>query len=348
MTDPDWDGALVHDPDSAASGSEFLHRMTRTVWRYTALSGLIRLGVPEQLRDGPLTVTELASWCGAHAATLARVLRAAAQTGLLRTAGPGRYELTAAGTALCGGVEVDRIIWNTDPVIWSALTDVPEILRTGQVPFVQRYGGSYSFLAGRPGLAAVFDKFMTSRSAALAGWVAGLDVFPPAGTVADLGGGRGTFTAAILSANPGLRGILLDLERVAASAREYLSEKGVAGRCEFVTGDFFTAVPAGADVYLLASVIHNWDDEDAARILRTVRAAIPDHGRLLIVETPVPDDDRPHIMKDLDIRILTILRGGLERLLSEYSDLLEDSGFRIEGTVEWAGQFLIVASPVTG
>ena len=347
MTDPGRDGALVPDPDSAASGSELLHRMTRTVWRYTALSGLISLGVPEQLRDGPLTVAELASRCGAHAPTLTRVLRTAAQTGLLRTAGPGRYELTAAGTALCGGVEVDRIIWNTDPVIWSALADVQETLRTGQIPFVQQYGGSYSFLAGRPGLAAVFDKFMTSRSAALAGWLAGLDVFPPAGTVADLGGGRGTFTAAILRARPGLRGILLDLERVAASAKDYLSASGVADRCEFVTGDFFTAVPAGADVYLLASVIHNWGDEDAVRILRTVRAAIPEQGRLLIVETPVPEDDRPHVMKDLDIRILTILQGGRERLLSEYSALLEDSGFRINQTVELAAQFLIVASPVT-
>jgi hypothetical protein len=143
-----------------------------------------------------------------------------------------------------------------------------------------------------------------------------------------------------------LHGILLDLERVVASAQEYLSANGVASRCEVVVGDFFQAVPAGADVYLLAHVIHNWDDEGAKTILRAVRAAIPGNGRLLIVETPLPDDDRPHIMKDLDMRILTIENGGKERLMSEYSALLDDAGFRLEEDAGLASQRLIVASPV--
>lgn len=345
MTDLSPDSASVSDPDSAAGGDQLLHRMHLTLWRYAALVGLVRAGVPEQLRGGPLTVDELAARCQADPPALARVLRAAAQTGLLRTAGPARYELTPAGTALLGSTELDRLIWNSDPEIWGALMDVGEILRTGQVPFARRHGGTYRYLAGRPETAAAFDKFMTSRSEVLAALLAETGVFPPSGTVADLGGGRGTFLAAILSAHPGLHGILLELERVTADAREYLAASGVAGRCEVVTGDFFRAVPAGADLYLLAHVIHNWDDDHAARILRTVRGAMPQSGRLLIVETPLPADDRPHIMKDLDIRLFTLDQGSRERLQAEYGALLQSTGFRLEQTIALAGQCVMVAVP---
>ena len=243
-------------------------------------------------------------------------------------------------------MELQRLIWNSDPGVWTALGGVGETLRTGQSPFVQRYGGTYGYLSSRPESAAAFDKFMTSRSVDLAARLAETDVFPATGTVVDVGGGRGTFLAAILSAHPGLHGILLDLERVVASAQEYLSANGVASRSEVVVGDFFKAVPPGADVYLLAHVIHNWDDEGVGNILRAVRAAIPENGRLLIVETPLPDDDRPHIMKDLDMRILTIENGGRERLMSEYSALLDDAGFRLEEDGGLVAQRLIVASPV--
>jgi hypothetical protein len=115
MSDPGQDPASVADPDSAADGDALLNRMHRTLWRYAALSGLVSVGCPQQLRDGPLTVTELASRCGVHAPTLTRVLRTAVTTGLLRTAGPDRYGLTEAGKALLDSMELQRLIWNSDP-----------------------------------------------------------------------------------------------------------------------------------------------------------------------------------------------------------------------------------------
>ena len=80
MTDLGQDPASVADPDSAADGEALLNRMHRTLWRYAALCGLVNVGCPQQLRDGPLTVTELAQRCGAHAPTLTRVLRTAVTT----------------------------------------------------------------------------------------------------------------------------------------------------------------------------------------------------------------------------------------------------------------------------
>jgi len=330
---------------TAAEGNALLNDMNRTALRYGAIRALISIGCPEQLRDGPLTVTELASKCGAHAPTLARLLRAVAPTGLLRTVSPGRYELTEAGQVLLDGTELLRTSWSTVPEVWNSIGELTETVRTGESPFVRRHGNTYDFLATRPEASAAFDALMVANHGGVAAALAASDELPATGTVVDVGGGKGTFLAAILHARPALRGVLLDLERTVDAAVEYLAAEGVAERCEIVAGDFFKAVPSGGDAYLLANVVHNWDDDEAMDILRTVRTAMPDHGRVLLVEVVLPDDDRPHPGKDLDVRMLT-MHEGKERSQSEYSELIERAGFYLDRVTELARFSLIVASPV--
>jgi O-methyltransferase domain len=317
----------MQDERSAAEGQATIMEIQRGVWRFAALRALVAVGGPEQLRDGPLTVVELADRCGAHAPTLGRLLRTIAATGLLRGAGPDKYELTEAGQALLGGRALTSVRFSVDPEVWGALGELTETVRTGLAPFTLRHGSLYDYLSTRPDVSAVFDELMDTNHGPLAARLAEVATFPETGTVVDVGGGRGTFLAAILRAHPGLRGILLDLERTVPAARDYLAGSGVGQRCEVAAGDFFTAVPAGGDVYLLAHVIHNWDDEQAAVILRRIRAVMPGHGRLLLVEAPLPGDDHPHFGKDLDIRLLT-MHEGKERSLAEYSALLAGAGFR--------------------
>lgn len=143
-----------------------------------------------------------------------------------------------------------------------------------------------------------------------------------------------------------MRGILTELDRALPGARDHLAANGLADRCEVVAGDFFTdPVPAGAGGYLLAHVIHNWNDEQALAILRAVRAAIAADGRLLLVEAIIPDDDLPHVEKDLDIRMITIVPGG-GRTEAEYARLLGRAGFRPEPAVSLARtQSVIAATP---
>jgi hypothetical protein len=329
---------------TAAEGNALLNDMYRTVLRYGAIRALVSVGCAEQLRDGPLSVTELAGRCGAHAPTLGRLLRTAAPTGLLRTVSPGTYELTEAGQALVNGTELLRTRWSAVPEVWDSIGELTETVRTGEAPFVRRHGNTYNFLSAHPEASAAFDALMVGNHGGAASAVAASDELPTTGTVVDVGGGKGTFLAAILHARPALRGVLLDLARTVDAATEYLTADGVAERCQIVAGDFFKAVPPGGDAYLLASVIHNWDDGEAADILRTVRAAIPERGRLLLVEVVLPDDDRPHPGKDLDVRMLT-MHGGKERSLSEYSELLGRAGFRLDRVTELTRFSLIVASP---
>ena len=144
------------------------------------------------------------------------------------------------------------------------------------------------------------------------------------------------FITAILQVHPGVRGVLTEFDRALPGARAQLATNGLADRCDVVACDFFTdPLPSGADGYLLAHIIHNWDDEQALAMLRAVRAATPDDGQLLLVEAIIPDDDSPHLAKDLDIRLITILPGG-GRTEPKYARLVAKAGFRPEPAVALA------------
>jgi len=124
----------------------------------------------------------------------------------------------------------------------------------------------------------------------------------------------------------GLRGVLFDRPEVTAGASDVLDEAGVADRCQVAAGDFFTGVPADADVYLLANVLHDWDDARSVQILANCREAMASGGRVLIVERLIPDDPAaalPVLLSDLNMLVLT---GGKERTNTEYAALLTEAG----------------------
>ena len=324
------------DPPAAA-GTRILLETTFATWRFTAIRGLLDIGAFEQLAAGPLTIDELAGRCGANPEILRRVLRCVAATGLLRSAGPQQYELTGACRAAMDGFAFGGFRFNADPEIWNALGEITETIRSGRAPLTGRHGGVYGYLATRPATAAAFDALVKGNYAPVASALAQAVDFTGLGTVVDVGGGHGGFITAILQAHPGVRGILTELDRALPGARAHLAANGLADRCDIVACDFFTdPLPPGAGGYLLAHVIHNWDDEQALAILRAVRAAIPDHGRLLLVEAIIPDDDSPHLAKDLDVRLITILPGG-GRTEPEYARLLTQAGFQPEPASDLAG-----------
>ena len=148
-------------------------------------------------------------------------------------------------------------------------------------------------------------------------------------TVADIGGGKGTLLAAILRAHGHLRGVLLDRPPVVADAAGVFGAAGVADRCQIVPGDFFQGVPDGADAYILANVLHDWDDADSVRILGACRRAMAKDGRVLIVERLIPDDPAdavPVLLSDLNMLVIT---GGKERTNAEYGKLLAEAGLNL-------------------
>ena len=335
------------DPGAADQGVGVVLDLVGAVWRFGALNAIIELGCADHLRDGPLTTTELAARCAADELSLGRVLRTVASTGLIATVAPDTYALTAVGTVLVDGDWARLFVqFCAEPACWYALGALPQTVRTGRSAFEERFGPMYDYLAAHPQVGRMFGEFMVNRSRPLAARVAQIRDFSRAATVVDVGGGDGAFLAAILRAHPGVRGVLLERTRSLPAAREFLDAQGLAGRYELVDGDFFAAVPAGGDVYLLANVLHNWGDEEALRILRNVRSAMAADGQLLLVDALVPDDDRPYFPKDLDVRLLRLFGAGRERSESEYLGLLDTAGFRAARAGELAFELsLIEAAP---
>jgi hypothetical protein len=122
--------------------------------------------------------------------------------------------------------------------------------------------------------------------------------------------------------------VVLDLELAGPGARHALAEAGVAARGTFVAGDFFTSIPKGGDVYLLKSVLHNWDDAAAVRILRGCRQAMTGDARLLVIERVIPPGNAPAEAKLFDINMLVVI-GGRERTEREYRALFAAAGLSL-------------------
>jgi hypothetical protein len=187
---------------------------------------------------------------------------------------------------------------------------------------------------------------MTGWTNQLAGAVLDSYDFSRFGTVVDVGGGHGTLLAAILRRHSATRGILFDLAHVVSGAEGLFTAAGVADRCARVGGDFFESVPAGGDAYVLAQILHDWDDDRSVVILEHCRQVMPDHGKLLVVEQVLPDGDEPSFGKWLDLHML-VMTTGRERTTPEYDTLLRTAGFALTRVVPTpAGASVVEASPI--
>jgi hypothetical protein len=116
-----------------------------------------------------------------------------------------------------------------------------------------------------------------------------------------------------------------------------------------VAGDFFESVPDGADAYLLKSVVHDWDDDHAGRILAACRRATSPGGRLLLVERVVPErlgtSAAGQSVAQADLNML-VAQGGRERTGAELRGLLHDTGFELLRIVGLGGGLSLIEAGV--
>jgi hypothetical protein len=302
-------------------------------WVAQSISVVARLGIADLLDQRPRTCDELAAQCGAHGPSLYRVMRALASLGLFTEDRRGRFHLTRIGRCLRTDAPDSMravAIYAGSDRHWRAWGDLQHSVRTGQSAFEHQTGRpAYDFYQSDPDAAALFNATMTVYATPFASAVASADL-GDARTVVDVGGGHGTVLAAVLRAHPTLRGVLFDLPEVIRGAPSGLAAAGIAARVDLVGGSFFEAVPSGGDVYLLTSILHNWDDERAIAILRACRRAMAGSGRLLVAEYLVRPGNAPSIAKLMDLEMLVHFSGGRERTAAEYRALFEAAGFRLE------------------
>jgi O-methyltransferase domain len=298
-----------------------------------AISVAARLGLADVLADGSSSSAELARAVDAHAPTLYRLLRALADYGIVTETERDVFRLTPMGSLLRTDAPGSMRGWATMvglPFHRAAWTGLYDAVRTGEPAFARVHGVDlFSYLAGDPDDAAVFDAAMESVSSNFLISVVEAYDFTRFPTIVDVGGGTGTLLAAALTASPRSRGVLFDKPQVLRSAPHVLESAGVQDRCRLVAGDFFTSIPAGGELYVLSNIVHDWDDDAAVRILRRCRDAMGDNGRLLIVELVLPDDLAPSPAKLYDLEMLALTPNGRHRTGGEYRELAAAAGLQV-------------------
>lgn len=309
------------------------------------LRAVCDLRIADHLAGGPRPVAELAELTGTHARSLLRALRALACKGVFTEVAPETFGLTPLAEPLRG--DHPRSLRDAYPLLpadiqaWAMLQ---HSLRTGRAAFDRAHGTDYwSYFAAHPADSARFDasqRAVTARE---------IRILLPAydwgrfTTVVDVGGGSGEFLSALLTEFPALRGILFDQPHVVSGA--VLAERGVAERATAVGGDFRSSVPAGGDAYIVKRAFYDLGDDAAASLLKAVRAAIRDDGRLLIIEPVGEPGDAFDWGKLYDVLLLA-MRGGGSRTREEHEALLAGAGFELLRVIRTKGLPIVEARPV--
>ncbi|WP_256363039.1 methyltransferase [Streptomyces sp. TRM70350] len=292
--------------------------------------------VADHIAAGRATAEDIARAEQLHAGALERVLRHLVTVGVL-TFGGGTYGLTGLGEQLRtdhpGGqhrlVDLGGALGRGD----LSLVELAHVVRTGEPAYAVRYGLPYwEDLAADRALAESFDAIMADNLARDVPSIAAAYDWAALGHVYDLGGGSGVLLGGLLAAHPALRGTVVDLKATAARAADHFRALGLADRAEVVGGSFFDELPAGGGGYILSSVLHNWSDDDALRILGRCADAVADGGRVLVIEET---GERPETA--MDLRMLAYF-AGVERGVDDLARLAARAGLKLTGVFRAGSQ----------
>lgn len=304
------------------------------------ISAVAELGIADHLAERPRTAAELARLTGTNEEFLRRLLRYLASEGVFEERDGDLFALTERShwlrSEVPGSIRA-RAVYTGSAMSWMAWGSMLECLKTGQSGFLAAFGQDiFDHMREDPKSAATFNAFMAAQTAASGAAI--LDAYSFAGVreMVDVGGGHGALIAAVLRANPEMRGILFDMPEVISTAGPALEKAGVADRCRTVSGDFFSSsVPAGADLYALKFILHDWPDDKCIAILRNCRGAMAPGAKVLIVEFVVPENPGPHVAKFMDINMM-INTSGRERTERQFAQLLAAAGLRLQRIVPTA------------
>lgn len=304
----------------------------------------VRLGLVDAVAEAPRTARELAESTGCHEPSLSRVLRALVGCGVLVKEGES-YSVGPHGNKLRSGT-VDSL---RAPLVgvsdaWKVWGALEYTVRSGKPAFEHALGArEWEFLRTNPASNQAFTEHMARLSAHKTEVLSSYG-FPSGARIVDVGGRDGTLIASLLDRDPTLTGTLFDRREMADIAAQNLKARGLAERCDVVGGDFFEAVPAGGRVYILSSVLHDWERDDCVTILENCRRAMAADARLLVVEIVLEDEDTwsSGTMLDLNMMVIT---GGRERTRAEWTDLFARAGLRLASTLEVGGYSVLECVP---
>jgi len=326
-----------------------LSRMVASLWIPQTIHAAAVLGVADAIGDAALDSADVALTIGADAAATHRLLRALVALELCRQDADGRFALTRMGQCLRDDAPDSVRAWAElmgGEMVWNCWGRLVDCVRTGQpAPHLIAGKTAFEWIAAHPAEFAVFDRSMQQLTRRIASAIAAAYDFSAARMVVDVGGGHGALLPAILTANPALHGVVFDQPHCRAGAEALAADAQLTARCRFVGGDFFSAVPAGGDVYLIKSVIHDWDDSHSLSILRACATAMAPTARAVVVEVLVPSaagaSPLDQMIAGTDLNML-VNTGGRERTETAYRELCAAAGLRVTRIISTPTPFSLI------
>ena len=320
-------------------------------WTTQAIAAGCELGLFDALAGNRRDAASLARELGAEPDALARLARALCTLGLLQHA-EGGYALTPDGECLRADSAQSLHGWArmTGSRLWSNWAQLRECVRTGQSVPELRGAQAFADMNHDARAAEVFNGAMVDLTRAIAEAAATRLGWSGVRTVVDVGGGSGALAIGILAHHQAMGGVVCDLEHARPSAVAAIDAAGLGTRCRFETHDFFTMVPRDGDVYLLKSVLHNWPDAAAAKILRACAGAMREGARLRVIERVAPEvPDTDEVSREVARSDLNMLVGcgGRERSEAEFRALLRSAGFELARVTPLAADFQALEASVT-
>jgi hypothetical protein len=299
------------------------------------------LHLPGLISAGHHDIAELAAAAGCDQDALHAVLGHLVSRGVFAEETPGRFSCNQAAAQLADSsrfIDLDGIGGRMAHT-WGTLLDY---VRTGQPAYQRVFGRPFwEDLAAHPRIAADFDALMGPAGHGVPDY----DIELSGGwervrTVVDVGGGTGAILASLLRRHPLARGILVDLPGTVARANETFTEAGVTDRVTAEGQSFFDPLPAGAELYLLKSVLNDWPDEPTVAILRRCAEAARPDGRIAVLGGVSADE----VPRSLDIDML--VAGGKTSTLTQFAELARRAGLGVVAAgTQSSGRYVVECRP---
>lgn len=338
-SDPGWNTGSARS-SGRNSFSPFPQQLMQLLTSHYVSQGIYvaaKLGIADLLKDGAKTVHELAQSTEVQPQSLYRILRALASHGIFTESSPSYFANTPMTQYLRSdfpGSVRDAVILEGEPWLWQAWGGMLTALKTGVSGMNAQLGMSVvEYLKQNPEQFGTFKAGLKDYSTIINHAVLGAYDFPSGSKLIDLGGGDGSLLLSILETDATMTGVLFELPSVIARIKtsNHVPTRGNK-RYEMVEGDFFTSVPTGGDIYVLKQIIHNWDDEQALKIIHNCHQAMPTNGRLLIID-PIVASQEQSFATFLDLQLLITHPEARIRTEDELAELVEKAGLQVTNII---------------
>jgi len=234
------------------------------------------------------------------------------------------------------------IYLNKEDSYFRAFSEILYSIETGKSSFEKVFHTSFfEYLKQNKSSHENFNQYMVGKFTPIFRDVIKKYDFSLFNTIVDIGGGNGNFIFEILKKYKNAHGVIFDLQELRKTVLDNIAKESLTGRCEFIGDDFFITIPKNADLYIMKSIIHDWADNDAIKILNNCYNAMSKNSKLLIIEQIVYHNQSNDCVKLSDMMMLSLF-GSKERSKEEFTELLSRAHFKISNILETDTEFSII------